>query len=146
MVVFSDGMYRWEERTESFTGRKRGRIGGGDVHGAALEELKQILESPDLKNTPAGSTPQVSAQDWQGAEIEVPREDHVQYVTLESAFNTHGNPKEPAGQSNLGYQVSSQKVLDPLKQWMKQYTSKRDGAVEESLGNRCYPEKIVSKP
>ncbi|MBI3645841.1 MAG: hypothetical protein HY233_07750 [Acidobacteriales bacterium] len=83
------------------------------------------------------------AQNWQGAVLEVPRGNEVQHVILESAFNTHGNPLEPGGMSNLGYQVNSQKVLDPLKRWMKQHTSKRDRAAEQESGNNCYPVKTA---
>jgi hypothetical protein len=145
VVVFSDGTYRWEERTENFAGRKRGRAGTGDVDGTALQELKQVLDSPDLKNAADGTAPHVLAQNWQGAVLDVPRDNDVQHVRLDSAFNTHGNPREAGGMSNLGYQVNSQKVLDPLKHWMKQHTSKHDGAVED-MGSNCDPGRAPPKP
>jgi hypothetical protein len=145
VVVFSDGSYRWEERTETFAGRKRGRAGSGAVDSAVLQELKQVLDSPDLKNATSGDNPGVLAANWEGAGVDIPRENEVQIIRLDSAFNTHGNALEPGGMSNLGYKVNDQKVLDPLKRWIKQYTSKDKGTVEENFGD-CYPEKIAPKP
>ncbi len=156
-IVLPDGTYQWQEGHQVLNGKRRDRIAAGQIDKEAIQELKELLNSPDLKNAvsietetwgrPTQDTIGTSlwmerAQDIMGISLWIEREDRIQNLVFHNIFNTMGHPKEIAGMNNLGYGVTSQKVLEPLKHWMKQYTNKSaHGTKTDGVGNDCYPTK-----
>ena len=142
-VVFPDGSYRREKRTQSVSGSKSDRSYRGQVNADSVTVLKELLESPDLNNAVSDTGTQQWAQNIERADLSVPRATGVQRLSFVSEFNTLGNPKNPGGMNNLGYHASSQRVLEPLKRWMNQHTNKQEGATgEDNKVNGCYAAKI----
>jgi hypothetical protein len=141
-VLFSDGTYRLEKRTESIEGSKTDRGYRGRVNTDSLTALKNLLDSQDLKNAVSDSGKQQWAQNVEKATLSVPRENGIQRLEFASEFNTLGDPRKPGGMSNLGYHTSSQKLLDPLKRWMNQHTNKQEGGTaKDETVNDCLPVK-----
>lgn len=141
-VVFADGTYRREKRTQSAIGSKSDRGYRGRVSADSVAALKELLDSPDLKTAVSDRGSSQFAQNVETAAVSVPRKEGTQHLKFVSEFNTMGNPNNPGGMNNLGYHASSQKVLEPLKRWMNQHTNKQEGASGEGESvNDCYPAK-----
>ncbi len=139
-VVFPDGSYRWEWKDEDVRGRRRERVAGGALEITAIQELRQLLDSPEIKGARSDSAPPKWVQNSQRVVLDIPRDNLVQNLEFVSYFNAHGNTKEIGGMTNQGYYVGNQKVLDPLKHWMKEHTDKHAADAEKQVpANDCYP-------
>lgn len=141
-VVFADGTYRRETRFQPIPGSKTDRNYGGQVSTDSLLELKPLLDSPDLKKAHSDTGKEQWAGDLEGSAVYIPRENEIQHLRFASQFNTHIRPLDQGGMSNMAYHVADQKVLDPLKHWMKQHTDKLEGGSETGTAvNGCFPAK-----
>jgi len=145
-VLFSDGTYHLEKRTQSVAGSKTDRGYRGRVNMDSLASLKNLLDSPDLTNAVSDRGNRQWAQNIEKATLSVPRENGIQRLEFVGEFNTLGDPKKPGGMSNLGYHTSSQKLLDPLKRWMNQHINRQEGGTgADETVNDCLPTK-TSEP
>ena len=142
-VVYTDGMYRREERFESISGSKTDRSYGGQINADSLAELKLVLDSSDLKNAHSDTGTPQWAGDGESSEVFIPRGNEIQHLKFASRFNTSIRPLDQGGMSNMAYHVADQQVLDPLKNWMKHHTDKLEGGGESSKAalNDCFPAK-----
>jgi hypothetical protein len=145
-VVFPDGSYHWEHSEQPWDGPRRDMIATGKVSEAALQNLRTVLDSPDLKNAPdtkdgTGRT----AREWYGLKLQIPRESRTQKLYFEEGFNTVNVPREPGGMSNLQYQVSDSRVAEPIKEWIKSNGIPPRDAVREGKGNNCWPKSEIEK-
>jgi len=141
-VVFTDGLYRREERFQPFNGSKTDRSYGGQINADSLAELKLVLDSSDLKNAQSDTGREQLAGDGESSAVDIPREDKTQHLRFASKFNTHIHPLDQGGMSNMAYHVADQKVLDPLKDWMRHHTDKLEGGNETGAAfNECFPTK-----
>lgn len=141
-VIFTDGIYRREERFQPFNGAKTERSYSGQINADSLAELKLVLDSSDLKNAHSDRGSEQWAADGESSVVDIPRENETQHLGFASEFNTHIHPLDQGGMSNLAYHVADQKVLDPLKSWMKHHTDKLEGGSETGKAvNDCFPTK-----
>jgi len=163
-IVFPDGTYRREKRFQQVGGSKAdrsygGQVGsdslqvtggskadqnyGGHVGADSLAELKHLLDSSDLKKAHSDTGKEQWAGDLAGSSVYIPRENETQHLVFASEFNAHIRPLDQGGMSNMAYHVAGEKVLDPLKHWMKQHTDKLEGGGETDTAtlNDCFPSK-----
>jgi len=141
-VVFTDGIYRREERFQPLNSSKTDRSYGGQIDADSLAELKVVLDSSDIKNARSDIGREQWAGDGESSAVDIPRENETQHLAFASEFNTHIHPLDQGGMSNMAYHVADQKVLDPLKNWMKRHTDKLEGGSETGGAvNDCFPTK-----
>jgi len=140
-IVFNSGRFHQEHSSQTYGANRRDKIAEGQVDAEALQELRSLLDSPDLKESQSdrGVPSQVRAEGFVTA-LDIPRSDGIQHVALSSAFNAHGDPRVIGGNDNLSYHVPDQSTVKPLQEWMKEHTDKRGAGTEKAgNGNDCYP-------
>jgi len=146
-IVFADGSYHWEKSDQRLGGQQQERIAGGHLEPEAIQELRSVLSSPDLTNSPGSpdSGNSLFYQEGSLTVLSIPRDSKVQNLIFSTAFNTLGDPLEIGGKSNLRYRVSDEKLLEPLKRWMKGNTDAHWKETEKTaVGNDCAAVKNVA--
>jgi len=142
-VVFDDGRFHAERGGQDYMAARHNKIGEGQVNPEAVQELKDILNAPELKSSLGN--PDVSGHTMQEGTVtnlSIPRENGTQILLFMSSFNTMGRPNEVGGRSNQTYHLADLKLLEPLTRWVKQHTDEHGAATWVSgQGNDCYPAK-----
>ena len=138
-VVFRDGKYHAERSRQERGANRKDEISEGELPNDVIDELSPILNSTDLTSRPwnPDGTPPQFAQEGTLTVLTIPREKGVQNLAFSTAFRTFTSPNEIGGKSNMNYQVSDEKLLDPLKRWMKLHLDHElfhDGTI-----NNCSP-------
>lgn len=139
-ILYLDGTYHSEKRTQATDGSSSEHSYGGRVNTDSLASLKTVLDAFELKNAVSDVGDPRPAQEAERITVSIPRDDGLQRLTFTSEFNTRGNPGKIGGMNNLTYHAGSQKVLDPLKHWMKDHTNRQEGATgADNTINDCVP-------
>ena len=141
-VVFDDGRFHVERGGQDFMSDRRNKIGEGQVNSEALQELKEILNEPELKKSTGNpDTSGHTMLEGTVTNLTIQRETNkAQILLFMSSFNTMGHPNEIGGRSNQTYHAASLKLLEPITRWMKQHTDEHGAATwVNGQGNDCYP-------
>ena len=140
-IVFADGGYRREHTNQDIGADRRDKVKEGQISEKELQELKTILGSTDLRSSPGnpGVGKEQFSQEGARTILNVPREGMVQNLVFSTSFNTIGRPNEIGGRSNLTYTTADEKVLDPLKRWIKLNVDHDHTPERGELGNDCSP-------
>jgi len=145
-VVFADGSYRREHANQEIGADRRDRIREGQLDEGKVQELKGILASTDLRNSPGNpdvGNPKFSREDALTT-LSVPRERAVQSLVFSSTFNTIGSPNEVGGRSNMTYNIADEKILNPLKRWIKLNVDHDHAPDRSEPGDECAPVKVTN--
>ena len=137
-VVFRDGTYRAERSRQETGANRKDEVSQGQLPNDVLNELAPILDSTDLTSrpwNPDGMPP--PSRESSLTVLSIPRESKVQNLAFSTAFRTLTSPHEIGGKSNMNYQVSDEKLLDPLKRWMKLHLDHEP--FHEGTINNCSP-------
>lgn len=139
-IVFGDGSYHWEQSNQAFGANRQDRIVDGQLQAQSLHELQQILTASDLEKSTGN--PEVKNlpifQEGTITVLNVPRETQVQDLIFATVFNTKGGWLEIGGKNNLRYRITDQRLLEPLKKWMKDNSDAHEKKAERTVpGNDC---------
>jgi hypothetical protein len=144
-VVLENGHYRRERSDQRYRADRRDKIAEGELDPEAIHQLKELLDSRGLKDSPGNpGNPERHMREGTRTELAIPRGGEVQHLLFLTMFNTRGIPDGIGGTNNLAYHVADLKLLEPLTQWMEQHTDKQAQVAEsDGVGNDCYPSKAV---
>ena len=141
-ILYLDGTYHRERRTQTSDGARSEHAYRGQVNADSIAVVREVLDSPELKNAVPDAGQPKAAEEGQWTGVWIVREKGLQYLSFMSEFNTIGNPGKIGGMNNMTYHTGNEKVLDPLKHWMKDHTDKQEGATtEDKTINDCVPSR-----
>jgi hypothetical protein len=124
-VVFLDGSYRLKWRKQESRGDEKVSMTGGKLDASALQELRDILNSPTLTNASTAEVPTfLSGTQLQEVSVDIPRAKEMQRLEFVREFNHASSPREIGGMNNLSYLAGDQSVLSALEHWMKDHTDR----------------------
>jgi hypothetical protein len=140
-IVFANGSFHREisnqNSSPSFDTNRKDRVVDGQLDDAAVQELKEILIAPDLRNTLTPPNSSGWVREGTTTNLTIPRDNNVQDLFFSSDFNNPNLSKVGGGQ-NLTYHEADEKVLQPLNRWIKQNTEKPNkGVVPSKPVNAC---------
>lgn len=140
-IVFGDGAFHREHSNEGIESSRRNTIAEGKLDASAVQELRTILDSTDLKNIPGSAELGSSrfAAEAMVTVLTVPRENSQQTLYFSNRFNTIAAPNEIGGRSNMNYRLTDEKLLEPLQNWSRHNTNKGGHVVDKAVGNDCVP-------
>jgi hypothetical protein len=143
-VVFGDGSYHWEHSGQSYRGTRQGKVADGQLQPGTMQGLREVLSSSGLEKSPGnpdvGQSPPF--QEGTFTVLSIPRENQVQRLTFFTFFNTRNDPSDMGGMSNARYRVTDDKLMEPLKKWIKENIDPAKRRMEKSgTGNDCLPFK-----
>jgi hypothetical protein len=142
-IVFANGSFHRELSNQgsspSFDTERRDKIVEGQLNDTTIQELREILIAPELRNTLTPPSSSRRVREGTMTNLTIPRNDGVQNLFFLSDFNSP-NPFDAAGggRQNLEYHASDEKVLQPLKHWIKQNVEKpTKGSVPSKPVDEC---------
>ena len=142
-VVYSDNRFRVEKSHQSLSSSPRSKIYENSLQPNQMEDLKQILDAPDLKALEHRNLPQPYKlfHDADITQLTIPRPSGSQALAFSSYFNTSGGMSEAGGKSNLQYGVGNDnRVLKPLEKWIKaNLEGGKNAPLANAVANGCLP-------
>ncbi|HZQ67457.1 MAG TPA: hypothetical protein VFA68_02970 [Terriglobales bacterium] len=139
-VIYSDGRYHREEGSQKAGQPLTARVSESSVTPEKLAELRELLDSADLKN----STHEAPSDEW-AAEIEIikasiPRGYFVQNLVFANYFGAPQNPGHVGGLKNDLRGVDKEiKVIKPLQMWLKANVEATASTPVDTAANDCRP-------
>jgi hypothetical protein len=139
-IVFTDGSYHTERGSQNAGSDRRDRIAEGHLDAEAIQELNGILDSPNIKDLPEVHEEKEArfSVETSSTMLRVPRDNKTQVLIFADRFNTVGSANGIGDKSNMNYGVTDDKILDPIRHWLKLITDFHDQAwTKGAAGNNC---------
>ena len=146
-IVFKDGHFHRERSNQEYLGKRRDKVADGELNDQAMQQLKDILNSSELRDVVGAGDPDkekpIAMHEGTATTLTIPRQEKLQRLHFLTAQNTVlRNPLEQGGMSNMAYRTPDRKMLAPLLHWMEENTEKQaQGSEIEGIGNDCHPSR-----
>jgi hypothetical protein len=115
VIVGAAGGYRMERGSQQISYKMRASVFEGSVSAAELQELKQMLDQPRLKNERhENSLPAMTIRDAEVISVSVPRENQIQHLLFSDYSGSLFNRKGTAANS-----TDDSSSIAPLEAWLQ---------------------------
>jgi hypothetical protein len=138
-IVYQTGRYRMEKSIQQFNAQVRSEIYRDTLDKTKLDELRKLLDNPQLEALPNHAASNVFAREGDLVVLAIPREKGVQQLSFASFFGSR--TKEQGMKDNLALAVDANvELTHPLTKWIKQNIEERKSAqVKDVPSTVCVP-------
>jgi len=121
-IVYGDGKFVAEETSGRYSGQPTTRGITGELDGAQLSELRQLLDEPQLEqaqNRPNGFRGLI--QDSEIVNLTIPRDSTLQVLTLTNIFGRFNSSSlhQEGSAGVMRYEDPNARLMHPLEKWIK---------------------------
>jgi hypothetical protein len=135
VIVYDNGTYRTEKSKQVMGASASAEVFQDSVDQAAIRDLREILEAPDLKTAkPGGGGLGASNREGEVTILLIPRKDQVQQLSFSSLFAVEGSLENISKgiDNDLG-------LLKPVQKWVKANTDSKKTPVKDASATDCLP-------
>jgi hypothetical protein len=138
VIVGTAGGYRMERASQQISYKMRASVFEGSVSAGELEELKQMLDEPRLKNERhENGLPEMTLRDAEVISVSVPREKHIQHLLFSDSSGSLFSRKGAAANS-----TDDTSSIAPLEAWLQTAIENKKVAPLKS----AHPDNCASTP